>query len=134
MAGRRHSKNTIITVDSDDLSAYTNASDIETTADSHDTTTYGAAAHRYEGGLFDGTFKMSGFYENGTSGPAAVLKPLLGTTIAVVRKVEGTGSGKPSEAFDALLTKYAESAPVADYITWSAEFQLCTVVTTTTQS
>lgn len=135
MAGRRHSKNTIITVDGDDLSAYTNASDFEMTADDEDTTCYGATAHRYDPGLTDGSFKMSGFYENGTSGPAAVIKPLIGgASVVVVRKPEGTATGRPTETFDALPVKYGESNPVAGYITWSAEFKMSSAVVTTTQA
>lgn len=134
MAGRKHGKNTIVTIDGDDISAYSNASDFEKTADDEDTTCYGAAAHRYDEGLLDGSFKISGFYEAGASGPAAVIDPLVGgPAVPVVRKAEGTGTGKPSQAFSALPVKYAESNPVAGYITWAAEFKMVTVVTATTQ-
>ncbi len=135
MAGRRHSKNTKITVDGDDLSAYTNASDYEKTADDEDTTCYGASAHRYDPGLVDGTFKMSGFYENGATSPRATISALIGAdAVTVLRQAEGTGTGKPQESFSLLFTKYAESNPVAGYITWAAEGKMCSVVTETTQS
>lgn len=131
---RSHGKNTKISVDGDDLSAYTNASDIERNADSHDTTTYGAAHHRHEGGLKDGTFKCSGFYETGVTGPGQTLKPAVGTVVEIIRMPEGTGTGKPTETFDALLTKYTESAPVAEYVQWAAEFEITEVIADTTQA
>lgn len=130
---RTHGKDTEISVAGDDLTEYTNASDIERSADSSDTTTYGAEHHRHEGGLKDGTFKMSGFYEVGANGPHQTLAPAVGTVVEVIRKVEGTGSGKPTETFDALLVKYAESAPVAEYVQFSAEFELNEVPVETTQ-
>lgn len=120
---RSHGRLTQITINADDLSAYTNASDLERGADSHDTTTYGASHHRHEGGLKDGTFKCSGFYEVGADGPHQTLAGIVGTVVEIIRKIEGTGSGKPLETWDALLVKYTESAPVADYVQWAAEFE-----------
>lgn len=135
MAGRSHGKNTVVSVDGDDLSAYTNASDYEKTADDEDTTCYGASAHRYDPGLVDGSFKMSGFYEKGGTSPKATISALIGAdAVTILRKTEGTGTGKPQESFSALAVKYGESNPVAGYVTWSAEFKMCSVVTETTQS
>lgn len=131
---RTHGKNTYVSVDGDDLSAYTNASDIERSADSSDTTTYGATAHRHEGGLLDGSFKMSGFYETGVAGPGQTLRPIIGTVVEVVRRVEGTGSAKPEETFSALLVKYGESSPVAEYVQWSAEFEISGAIDDTAQA
>lgn len=131
---RTHGSATQVSVGGDDISLWTNASDIERSADSHDTTTYGATHHRHEGGLKDGTFKCSGFYETGADGPHQTLAGIVGTVVEIIRKVEGTGTGKPTETFDGLLTKYSESAPVADYVQWSAEFELNEAPVETTQS
>ena len=120
---RTHGKDTEITIFGDDLTQYTNASDLERSADSSDTTTYGAEHHRHEGGLKDGTFKCSGFYEVGANGPHQTLAAAVGTVGEIIRKVEGTGSGKPTETWDALLVKYTESSPVAEFVQWSAEFE-----------
>ena len=54
--------------------------------------------------------------------------------MAPATPVEGTGTGKPTETFDGLLTKYAESSPVADYVQWSAEFELNEAPVETTQA
>lgn len=120
-----HGKNTYISVATNNLSGFTDSSELNRTSDSHDSTTYGNNAHRKSGGLLDGKFTMSGTYDNtAVTGPRAVLRPLLGTVVAIVRRVEGTGAGKPQDAFNALLTSYVESNPVADNVKWSAEYEI----------
>lgn len=123
---KKHGKSTVILVGAADLSTYCDASELERTADTHDTTTYGNDAHRYNGGLLDGKFVMSGKYDTtAVSGPRAVLEPLLGIDGTVVtRRGEGTGAGKPQDLFNAVLNKYVETNPVADMVTWSAEWNI----------
>jgi hypothetical protein len=121
----KHGKDTVVKVATKDLSAYTDSSELNQSADSHDTTTYGNNSHRKAGGLKDGKFTMSGTYEStAVTGPRAALQPLLSTTVAVIRQPEGTGTGKPQDAFSAVLVGYVETNPVADMIKWSAEFEL----------
>jgi len=120
-----HGKNTFVSVGGTDLSDFTDSSELNRTADSHDTTTYGNDSHRKSGGLLDGKFTMSGTYDNTAStGPRAVLEPKLGTTTAVVRQPEGTGAGKPQDSFNAVLVSYVETSPTADMVKWSAEFEI----------
>jgi hypothetical protein len=131
----QHGKDTQISVDGDDLSAYSNTSEFERGSDEHDVTTYGKDDHVVAGGLLTGKFTMGGIYENTAAvTPKAVMPPLVGTVVEVIRKPEGTGSGKPTQTFDALLTKYVETAPVADMISWSAEFTKSDAVADTTQA
>ena len=136
MAGFVHGKGTKITVDGDDISAYTNTSEHEKTGDSHDVTTYGKSAHVKAGGLLDGKFTAGGVYETKSTAtsPAAVLTPIVGTVVEIVRQPEGTGTGKPTATFDALITKYVETAPVADMVSWSMEAEVSDAVAYTTQS
>ena len=132
-----HGKDTNVSVDSNDLSAYTNSSDYNPTTDSHDVTAYGASGHAYQGGLTAGTFTMSGFYDDTAStGPRAVLQDIqqAGAAVTVVRQPEGTGSGLPQDSFSALCTSYRESNPVADMISWTADFQISGAVTDTAQA
>lgn len=119
-----HGRFTVILLNAVDLSAFVKTSDLKRTADSHDTTTYGAASHRYDGGLLDGKATMEGVYDNGTSGPHDVITPLIGTRVTLVRRPEGTGTGKPQETVTVLVTDYTETAPVADMVAWSCEMQL----------
>ena len=122
---KSHGKKTVIKVEANDISTYVNASELTRTADSHDTTTYGNDAHRKEGGLLDGGFKMSGFYDNtAVTGPRIVLEPLIGTTATITRQTEGTGVGKPQDLFEAVLTSYVESNPTADMVTWASEWEI----------
>lgn len=130
-----HGKNTHIELDSNDLSAYVNQSELTRSADSHDTTTYGKEAHDFEGGLKNGTATMSGIYDDTAStGPRAVIEPLVGTKVTLVRQPEGTGSGKPQDSVTVLVTNYVETNPVADMVTWSCEMQLSGVIDTTAQA
>ena len=129
-----HGRLTSITVATKDISPYCKTSSYEGSADVHETTGYGKTAKTKEGGLLDGKFTCGGTYDNtALTGPRNALKPLLGTTVAVVRKPEGTGTGKPLDTFSGVLTKYVETNPVDDMVTWSAEFEISDVVVTTTQ-
>lgn len=121
---KKHGKNTVVKVNGTDLSTYANASELTRTSDSHDTTTYGNDAHRVSGGLLDGKFHMSGFYDTtAVTGPRAILEPLIGVDGTVItRQPEGTGVGKPQDQFNALLNSYVESNPVADMVTWTSEW------------
>jgi len=135
MAGRVHSKLTVWKIGANDISQYCNSSSIEDKVDSHDTTTYGLGAHRYEGGLDDGSVSLGGFYDSqATTGPRPVFKAAKGTTVEVTHQPEGAGTGKPQDVFDALVVSYKEDKPIADYVTWTAELQISSVIDDTAQS
>lgn len=129
-----HSKNTVVSLGGDDLSAFTNSTTYNRSADSHDVTTYGKNSKVYSGGLKDGTVTIGGFYDDGAAGPRETIGPLLGTVVEFIFKPEGTGTGKPQDAVDVLVTAYNESSPVADQIQWTAELQMSDDVATTTQA
>lgn len=128
-----HGKNTVITLDGDDLSAFTNTSELTRTADSHDTTTYGKETHVYEGGLQDGTASLGGIYDNSATGPRAIIEPLIGSKVVLIRQPEGAGSTLPQDSVTVLVTSYVETNPVADMVTWTCELQLSSAVDTTAQ-
>jgi hypothetical protein len=130
-----HGKSVFVSVDGDELSAYSNSVELKREGDSHDVTCFGQTAHKYKKGLTDGTFTLKGTYDDGAAGPAAILMPLVdGDEVEVVYRPEGTGTGKPHYTFDALVTSYEESSPVADMITWSAELQVSDAVPIGTQA
>lgn len=131
-----HGKLTQITVATRDISPYCKNSSLERNAATHDTTGYAPTgdAQTFAGGLRNATFSCSGVYDNTVSvGPRLVLNGLEGTTMAIIRKVEGAGTGKPNDAFSGILTKYVETNPHDDIVTWSADFQVTGVITSTTQ-
>lgn len=129
-----HGRHTFVSLNGSDLSTYTTTSQLEQNADKHDVTTYGKDDHVYSGGLGDGSFTMSGIYDSTASvGPRAVIIPLLGTTVQLIRRPEGTGSGKPMDKMNVIVEKYVETNPVADMVTWSLDLQPSDAVDSTPQ-
>lgn len=135
MAGFQHGKSTYVSLDGDDLSAFSTNSQLELTADSHDVTTYGKNSHVFSGGLKNGTATVSGIYDStAVTGPRAVVKPLVGTVVELIHRPEGTGSGKPMDKVDVLVTKYTQTHPVADMVTWAVDLQFSDDVDSTAQA
>lgn len=131
-----HGKFTVLTIATKDISPFTKTSSLEKSAKTHDTTGYAPAgdAEIFAGGLRTSKFSCSGVYDNtALVGPRIVLNGQEGNILAVVRKLEGTGTGKPNDAFNAILEKYSESNPHDDMVTWSADFQITGPVTSTVQ-
>lgn len=137
-----HGKETRISIDAKDLSAFANSSELSRKGETHNVTTYGSPNYPdgrkpsvYHGGIVDATGKVSGVYDNtAATGPAAVLKPLVGKTVVLQRQIEGLGVGKPQEVVDIIVGDYTETAPVADMVTWSCEFQCSGVIDETPQA
>lgn len=115
---KEHGRHTEISVGGDDISTYANTSELKQQSDSHDITMYGVDDYEYQGGLKKGTFTCGGVYDSAVGGPKAVITPLIGTVTEIIRKPIGTGTGKPTETFDALIDDYTETNPVAGMITW----------------
>lgn len=128
-----HGKNTFISLNASDLSAFTNESEFGRKADKHDVTCYGKNDHVYEGGLGDGSMSMSGIYDSTTTGPRDIIEPLIGTVVTMIRRPEGTGSGKPQDSVSVLVEEYVETSPVADFVKWSVTLQPSDAVTSTNQ-
>lgn len=129
-----HGKNTVVTLNAKDLSAYSNKSTMTREADEHDVTTFGASDYSFQGGLLKGDASLEGTYDNSAAnGPRGVIEPLIGTTTTFTRKPEGTGVGKPLETCTVLVKKYVETSPVADMVTWSVELKISGAVTLSTQ-
>lgn len=130
-----HGKDTFISLDGNDLSDFTNTSSWEDSSDTHDVTCYGANRKAYSYGLGDGKVSIGGVYDNTASGPKAIIEAIkdAGDLVVLIRRPEGTGSGKPQESVNVVVEKYSESNPVADMITWSCDLQPSGDVTRTTQ-
>ncbi len=130
-----HGRSTFVSLDGEDLSQYATNSQLEITGDSHDVTTYGKGAHVFSGGLMNGTATISGIYDStALPGPRAVLRPLIGTVVELIHRPEGTGSGKPQDKVDVLVTRYTQTPPVADMVTWAVDLQFSDDVDDTPQS
>lgn len=118
---RTHSKKTAIIIDGNDVSTYCTDSNIEKSAGTEDNTTYGKNDIVKDPTLLTGVFGCSGKYDDAATGPRDVLKPLIGTSVNIKYRPEGTGSGLPQDSFTAVIVKYTETAPVAGYRTWALE-------------
>ena len=128
-----HGKGTVITIGTKDISAYSNKFKLTRSADDHDTTTFGKAAHVYQGGLLDGKFSVEGIYDDtALNSPRNAIMPMLGTVVALVYKPEGTGTGKPMDTVNVLITGYEETSPIDDMITFSIDGKLSDAVVTST--
>lgn len=131
-----HGKLTVVKIATKDVSPFAKTSSLERGAKTHDVTGYAPAgdAEIYAGGLRTSKFTISGVYDNTVSvGPRLVLVGQEGNMLAIIRQVEGAGSGKPQDAFNAILEKYVETNPNDDMVTWSADFQVTGPITSTTQ-
>ena len=130
-----HGKKTVVKVDGDDLTAYSDNSQLEFNSDSHDVTVYGKNSHVFHGGLLNGTATVSGFYDStAMTGPRAVLLPLRGQVVEFIHQPEGAGSGKPQDKVDVLVGKYTQTHPVADMVKWTVELQFSDDVDSTPQA
>lgn len=131
---RKHSKLTVIIIDDNDVSQYCTDSNCEQSSGTEDNTTYGKNALVFDPTLLTGAFGCSGKYDDAATGPRAVLKPLVGTSVTVKYRPEGTGAGLPEDEFTAVITGYTETAPVAGYRTWALTTQPSDVWDSTDQS
>ncbi|WP_020385883.1 hypothetical protein [Kribbella catacumbae] len=128
-----HGKNTFISLNAVDLSAFTDASELTRNSDIHDVTTYGKQSHVKVGGLLDGKGSMSGTYDNAVGGPRGTIEPLIGTNVTLIRRPEGTGTGRPQDSVNVVVGEYVETNPVADMVKWSVALELSDEVTSTSQ-
>ncbi|HMG43941.1 MAG TPA: hypothetical protein VK611_21590 [Acidimicrobiales bacterium] len=128
-----HGKGTVALLNAVDMSTHSNNLEWARTGDSHDVTTYGKNAHVKQGGLLDGTAKISGFYDDTATGPRGVIEPLIGTVVPMVFRPEGTGAGKPMDTVNVLVVSYKETSAVADMIMWEAEVEFSDDVVTADQ-
>lgn len=131
---RKKSTLTVILVDGNDISQYCTDSNCEESSGTEDNTTYGKTKIVKDPTLGDGAFGCSGKYDSAVGGPRSVLKPLVGTKVPIKYRPEGTGAGLPQDAFDAVITKYTETAPVAGYRLWVLEAEPSDTWDSTAQS
>lgn len=131
-----HGKSTVLKANTKDISAWTNTSDFKYAADRHESTGYGAVGHEYADGvgLKAHGFKCGGTYDiTATTGTAAVFQGKEGTMVGFVRRIQGTGTGKPEETFNAILDDFTPSSPFNDIVRWTANFTVSGDVAYTTQ-
>lgn len=129
-----HGKSTVIKINSKDLSLVTKSSELSRGADTHDTTGYGLDDYTFQGGLRKADFTAEGTYDStAVTGPRAVLAPIIGQTVPLIRQPEGTGSGKPQDSCSIVIEEFVESSPYNDMVKWSVKGKVSGAVNTTAQ-
>lgn len=134
----RHGSKASITINSVDLSAYSDNLSLDITPETADTTGFGSTWRTHLPGLIGATLSVSGSYDpTATSGPAAAINDAITAQasagyVAVVDKPGGSGTGQRNNAFNAIVSGYNETSTVDDKVTWSAELTVTGAVTMTT--
>lgn len=117
-----HGKETVVLLDGKDISQYCNTSAPTFGAMIHDLTTYGKDSQVNAGGLLTSSCSLGGFYDTQAStGPRAVIMPLIGQTVTFIHRPEGTGSGKPQDSVSVVVGQYVQTHPVGDYVSWTVD-------------
>jgi hypothetical protein len=131
-----HGKDTKVYVDEFDLSGYVTSADFAMTNDTSEITAFGASAKAFLVGLQDGTLSLSGLWSADTDGSDEELQAILGsaTTPIVTVGIGGAGVGNAALLVKAHETAYTSSVPVADVVTFNADFQASTDGTTNVTS
>jgi hypothetical protein len=128
-----HGKDFYVSVGTKDLTTYVKTSSWETNPDVHDITGSGTDDKTFRGGQIGRTFTMGGWYDvSRTTGPP-YLETVAGQTVAFVRRVSGTGTGKPEQSCQVVVGKYVESQKNDDITQWTCDFTVTGVVTNSTQ-
>jgi predicted secreted protein len=131
----KHGKNASFKVDNSggtltDISSYLNEVSLPRSIETAETTSFQTAggAKTYVVGLNDSTVSISGTWDATLD---AHLAGILGQDASVSFEYgpEGTGTGAVKYTGEGLMTSYETSSPVADVVTFSAEFQVTGTVT-----
>lgn len=131
----RHGKDTVVRINSTDISAFTNSTAMTDETDTNEVTCYGAARKAYIAGLGDGSFTIGGVHDDSIAGARAVIKPLkaAGTAVPFQYRPEGTGSGKAQSSVNVIVKSFNMSSPVAEQVAWTAELQMTGALDETNQ-
>ena len=131
----KHGKNASFKVDNSggtltDISTYLNEISLPRSIETGETTSFqtSGGAKTYVVGLNDSTVSISGTWDSTLD---AHLAGILGQDASVSFEYgpEGTSSGSVKYTGEGLMTSYETSSPVADVVTFSAEFQVTGTVT-----
>lgn len=128
----RHGKYAEVTVNSVDLSSFSDSVELSIDVDTAETSTFGVDWKTHIPGLAGATVELTGNYDpTATTGPASALSALIGAApFAVEVHPGGDVNGQIEHTFNAILTNYSESSPVGDKVTFSASLLVTGAVTT----
>lgn len=129
-----HGKNSVFKVQNSagtltDISAFGMKGDLKQTADTPETTTFGAAAKSYIGGLPDGTFAFDFVWDGAAGNIDATLSGILGALKNFEFHPAGTAVGNPKYTGSAILKAFEVSSDIGDVVKGSCEFQCSGAIT-----
>jgi|SRR5215207_452982 len=128
-----HGKDYYVSVATKDLSTYVKTSSWEDNPDIHDITGSGTDDKTFRGGQIGRTFTMGGWYDTSEVTGPAYLATIPGQTVAMERRVAGTGVGKPKQTCQVVVGKYVESQKNDDITQWTCDFTITGAVVRATQ-
>lgn len=129
-----HGKDYYVSVDAVNLTTFVKTSTWEVNPDVHDITGSGTDNKRARGGQIGRTFTMGGWYDSAEDTGPAYLESIAGETVAFVRRVQGTGTGKPEQTCNVVVGKYVESQKNDDITQWTCDFTVDGAVVQDTQA
>lgn len=132
----RHGKNAYFRLDNSggtlqNLSTYLNEVSLPRSIETGETTSFSNTAKTYVVGLTDATLSIAGSWDSALD---AHLAGILGQDASVTFEYgpEGSTAGYIRYTGECYLTSYETSSPVADVVTFSAEFQVTGTITRNT--
>lgn len=123
----RHGKDSKVLVGAYDISSYLNEFSYSQTLETAETTAYGDNAKKYLTGQNDGTISFSGMFESSTDAVADVFEDIIAndtTAVITLAYDGGLTIGRKAGLAQAKQTSYDITAPVADVVSLSGEFQV----------
>lgn len=122
-----HGKNTAVLVDKYNVSTYLNEVSSSMSIETADTTTFGTSAKTYISGQNDATISFSGLYDGAANAIAEIFEAIISndsTPPITICADGGLAVGNKATLAQAKQTSYEISAPVADIVSLSGEFQV----------
>jgi hypothetical protein len=118
----RHGKKAEVTVNSVDLTVFSDKADLNLDVDMADTSTFGSDWKTGKPGQAGGKLELSGKYDpTATTGPNDTLSALVGAdAVPVIYEPGGSEIGQSRRTFDAFVTSFGESSPVGGVVLWKA--------------
>lgn len=120
-----HGKDTAVLIDEFDVTAYFNSAETSSSTDTAETTSFGASTKSYIIGMSEGSFDLSGLFDDtSTTGSAAVIEGILTAAATPVVTVHQNGNaiGEQSQIMRARASSYSITSPISDVSSLSASF------------
>jgi len=121
-----HGKSAQVLHNEFDLSSYFKEISVSRMAETAETTAFGNSAKTYITGLTDGTLSLTGMFEGSSNGVDKEMTDVIGDNTGGIISISVSGAttiGTRMMSATGKLTAYEVSAPVADVVSITAQFQ-----------